>query len=613
MEFMIGCNYWASNAGTEMWRCYEPETVDDDLKRLAQYGVKHLRIFPNWRDFQPVIPLLGGRGTPRGYCLTGEREPENPWYLDETMLERFSDFLDRCDKYGLKVLVGLITGWMSGGLFIPVALYGKNVITDPMAQHFEQLFIRGFVERFRNRDAILAWDLGNECNCMGAVESRWEAANWTAMVANAIRAADPTRPIVSGMHGLTLEDGWTIQDQGLYTDLLTTHPYPFWCEFTSIDETLAPRTTMFPAAQTKLYAQIGKKPCLAEELGCMGPMVCGNEGSADYFRLLLFSLWSNGATGAMWWCANEQTELNTFPYTDQMGEQELGMFDANKQAKPVLQELKRFSGWLDGLDFTLPPARENAVCVLTQGQSQWGAAYMTYLLGRQAGLNPGFAYANEPLPDSALYLMPSVNGILVMPKRRYTQLKQRVQDGADLYISLDNTIFAEFEQLAGLKVCDSYVHYETGTCLLDGEEIPFGRTRNIRFQPTTAQVLAYDHKQQPFLTVNPYGKGRVFCVNAPLETDLLEKHDALSGNTHRIYQKLFGTYLAQIPLKTGNEAVILTWHPDGDGAYAVLLNHHGEDQPVRLQAEGYEIEKVYYGSLETVKAYDACVLRLKKL
>ena len=33
MEFMIGCNYGASNAGTERWRCYEPETVDVHLAR----------------------------------------------------------------------------------------------------------------------------------------------------------------------------------------------------------------------------------------------------------------------------------------------------------------------------------------------------------------------------------------------------------------------------------------------------------------------------------------------------------------------------------------------------------------------------------------------------
>lgn len=59
-EFMAGCNYWASNAGTEMWRNRGEETVDEDFRKLSQYDVKCLRVFPNWRNFQPIVPLMGG-------------------------------------------------------------------------------------------------------------------------------------------------------------------------------------------------------------------------------------------------------------------------------------------------------------------------------------------------------------------------------------------------------------------------------------------------------------------------------------------------------------------------------------------------------------------------
>ena len=31
MDFLIGCNYWASNAGTEMWRNFEPDIIDKEL------------------------------------------------------------------------------------------------------------------------------------------------------------------------------------------------------------------------------------------------------------------------------------------------------------------------------------------------------------------------------------------------------------------------------------------------------------------------------------------------------------------------------------------------------------------------------------------------------
>lgn len=51
---MIGCNYWASHAGIEMWKNCSAETIRGDLKALSQCGVEYLRVFPLWRDFQPV-------------------------------------------------------------------------------------------------------------------------------------------------------------------------------------------------------------------------------------------------------------------------------------------------------------------------------------------------------------------------------------------------------------------------------------------------------------------------------------------------------------------------------------------------------------------------------
>lgn len=201
---------------------------------------------------------MAGGGAVIDYTIRGQAAADNPYYLDSNMLDRFSSFLDVCEKYNVKIIVGLITGWMSGGLFVPAALYGESVISSLLAHYFEQLFIKGFVERFRDRDIILAWDLGNECNNNGDVKNRWEFASWVAMISNAIRASDPSRQIISGMHELSVAGTkWIISDQALFLDMLTTHPYPFWCQFTGIDETLSLRTTMHATAQTKLYSNIG--------------------------------------------------------------------------------------------------------------------------------------------------------------------------------------------------------------------------------------------------------------------------------------------------------------------------------------------------------------------
>ena len=613
MEFNLGCNYWASNAGAEMWSNFSEEAIKKDLKALSENGVKYIRVFPNWRDFQPVEPLITGSGALSRYTIKGQILPDNPYYLSTEMLDKFSLFLDICEKYGIKLIVGLITGWMSGGLFVPAPLYGENVIKSPLAQYFEQLFIKGFVERFKDRSCIYAWDLGNECNCMATTSSRWEVTSWIAMISNAIRASDPTRPVISGMHGLVVSGKWTLGDQGLFTDMLTTHPYPFWGEFTRIDETLALRTTMYPTVQSKFYANIGGKPCLAEEIGTMGPMVCSDENAASFMRLNLFSLWANGATGAMWWCAHEQTGLESFPYSDQMVERELGMLDANHTPKPVLKEIKKFSSWLDGLDFELPLAKDDAVCLLTRDQKHWGVGYMTYILARKAGINCSFAYIDDALPDSSLYIMPSICAYQVMTKGRYEQLKKKVYDGADLYISIENAILSDFENLSGLKVLDSYECNESGTIRIDGHEIAYSRPRTIIAQPTTAEVLVYDDKNRPFISVNKYGQGRVFFVNAPIESNLINKRNAFDGNTHLIYSSLFADHADNYPASVSDKELMVTYHPTDDGAFINVINHCGEDKKFTLKLkDGYKTDKVYYGSTDSVGAYDACVIKIIK-
>ena len=145
MEYIVGCNYWASNAGTEMWRNWDEKAIREDFEILSKHGVRFMRVFPMWRDFQPVIPVMGSGADVQEYRFEGDRFPENPYYLDSVMLERFSVFCDIAEEYDIKFVVGIVTGWMSGRLFIPQIIFGKNIFTDPTALLFEQRFVAGIV------------------------------------------------------------------------------------------------------------------------------------------------------------------------------------------------------------------------------------------------------------------------------------------------------------------------------------------------------------------------------------------------------------------------------------------------------------------------------------
>lgn len=614
MEFLIGCNYWASNAGTEMWRQFDAEAIRKDMKILSEHGVKCIRAFPIWRDFQPVMPVLKAGCQLAYYGMENDRECENEYYLQETMMNRFSAFLEICKEYGVQLIIGLITGWMSGRAFIPSALYGKNLLSDPTALYFEQLFIKGFVSRFRDCDAIYAWDLGNECNCFNFQSDRYEATSWTALISNAIRAVDPVRPVISGMHGLELEDHWTIQDQAMFTDMLTTHPYPYFFEEGRWDETLSYRTTMFATAQTKCYAEIGGKPCMAEEVNTIGPMICGNEKQADYIRLNLFSLWANGATGLLWWCNNDQELLNTYPYTENMLERELGLITSDGAPKPTLKEMKKFSRFLQENEISLSPAKTDAVCILTREQNQLAVAFMTHVLSRKAGFNCRFTYAEQPLPESRVYLMPSANGQVILSKKRYDALKQKVYEGATLYLSLDDAIFSGFEELSGLHVIDSCRYPKQSTLMLSDTEIAFSREFHLRMESVGAEVLSYDADSNPVISVNRYGKGKVYVVNFPLEKNLIGQHDAFCGSEDMIYRTIFRDCIDSYPIKVLNDDVVLTYHPEenGDG-YAVIINHSAEEKILQLQLDDtVEMKAVFYGDSKLIQPYDACILKVER-
>lgn len=614
-EFLIGCNYWASTAGTEMWKKWDPAAIREDLRVLSQHGVSCMRVFPNWRDFQPVSPVIDSHCHVREYRMENGAMPPNPEFLDLIMLERFSDFCDICDEFGVRLIVGLITGFMSGQTYIPTALYGKNLLTDPTALLFQQRFIRGFVSHFRERDTIYAWDLGNECNNLAPVASEEEATAWSVTIANAIRAADPTRPVISGMHGLapTQDQGrWTISGQAEACDVLTTHPYPYFVPYAGHDPIASMRTALHATCETKFYGDIGNRPCLVEELGTLGPMICSDETAADFMRVNLWSNKIHGATGVLWWCANEQSHLTHTPYTYCMNELELGMRYADGSPKPVLLETGKFVEQLRSLSFELPPCEEDAVCISTYDQKQWGVAFMATCLAKQAGMTLRYMAPDQPLPSSNVYMLPSVEGTSVLPRENYVALQQKVRDGATLYISNHTAFLADFEPLTGLRVLDSGAGGD-GSVTLGKDRIPFRREREFRLAPTTAKVIATDDRGNPAVAVHSLGKGRVIFVNFPLESMLLCENEFTAGNYYQLYRTVFADVLAGKAVTTTNPFIGLTQHPDRDGSIvcaAVNYSDAPQNTEFILQNNAQWVETLY-GNSDTIAPFDVCFFRVR--
>ena len=98
--FRVGCNYWASHAGMMMWRNWDAAQVERDFAALAANGIRALRVFPLWPDFQPLTRQYGYGNGARGVAFRVGPLP-NPAGVDEEMMHRFRFLCDAASRQGL--------------------------------------------------------------------------------------------------------------------------------------------------------------------------------------------------------------------------------------------------------------------------------------------------------------------------------------------------------------------------------------------------------------------------------------------------------------------------------------------------------------------------------
>ncbi len=581
MEFMLGCNYWDSVHGTDMWRYFDSDVIEKDVKALSENGVKYMRVFPNWRDFQPIYKLYSHGWVERDYCDSNEQPLQNCNGIDAKQIENFKVFAHICDKYSIKLCVSIVTGWMSGRFFFPPALEGKNPITDPEFLMWTARFIKGFVESVKDCENIVMWDLGNECNCMGLAKNHYEAYTWTAFVRNAIRAADNTRPISSGMHSLhsNEKESWLIKDQGEITDFLCTHPYTSKTINNDIEPMNRLRTTLLPTIQCEFYSDLSGKPVILQEQGAFAQSLANAEMNADFARVNIFSSFIHGFKGYFWWCGTSHLNLKNSPYIWSMIERDLGMLDTERNPKPVGLALKQAGERISELPFEELPEREiDAVCLLTRAQNHWQNGSATAVLAKQAGFEVEFSYSDYILPKSNIYLVPCIFGWEVMHQNIYDALMKNVYNGATVYISFDGGQLCRFEEFMGLRSLGTVKSGRPHTAKFSFGDIEYSCNSEILLESIGAEVLAVNEENNIVFSKYKYGKGTVYFLNMPLEKTLATKYEAYNETDYyKIYSLLAEPYINSKPIKCNNPSLGMTLHKINENKYIVCIVNYSDE------------------------------------
>ena len=363
--FNLGINYWPRRKAMFWWRDFDPAEVDDDFALIASLGLKTVRLFLLWDDFQ-----------------------KSPDTVEEGCVAHLGAVCDLAAKHDLVLDVTFFTGHMSGPNWAPGWLLGgksparrngarkqvvsggqvtrlgyRNPYHDPAALAAEKLLIQTIVGRYHDHPAIWLWNLGNEPDLFDWPHSAAAGRDWVSAMTGLIHSLDASHRVTIGLHvGSLLEDNHLRIDQ-VYgqTDLAVMHAYSMYMAPLS-RRPLDPDVVPFTCALT---ASLAGKPVLMEEFGgCTAPpgqrsqtwrwrayghprsqFMASEEDYAEYLRATLPRLVEVGAQGALVWCfADYAEELWHRPPCDQSRhERFFGLVRPDGSLKPHAQVLKEFA------------------------------------------------------------------------------------------------------------------------------------------------------------------------------------------------------------------------------------------------------------------------------
>ena len=570
---VLGANYWASHAATEMWRKWDAKVVDEDLRVLAESGMRLLRVFPNWADFQPIHAcyLSAGRWNEVYETRMFDSEealPDTPCGragVDERMVERFEEFCDIAERRGIRLIVPLLTGQMTFRNYIPPALANRDPYADPYALMWEGRYLECMVSRLKGKKAIVAWESGNEACILGDSKGAAMSEAWLRYVHQTIRLADPSRPVI-GINGLSVsnETKWPSEMNGRLSDYVTTHPYGFWGKVYN-DDFNSVRSLTFAAAETCALEQIAGKPAFVEEHGSRRQEQTSQRGVADYMRAMLWNLWAVDAKAMLWWCAYDQAGMTIAPYNWRQPCVELGLFRRDRAPYPAVDVVRKFAAFQEKLPFAaLPRAKADAVVLSTDSD----VIHSSYILARQAGIMPRFASPEAKLPDAECYFLPDAQGRAYLTIERWKELKAKVRDGATLYISWNDTFLDSMEEVAGVEV--AFREKRGGLDVCDfGDfkvEVPYSVKR--RFNALTAKTLAKNQNGEGVFFGNAYGKGMVYLFAHNFERTFYDGTGRYESDGFRIWAKV--RPVSRI-VETNDRNVFVSEHPFGGGRVGVIL------------------------------------------
>jgi endo-1,4-beta-mannosidase len=577
-----------------MWRSYDPVVIREELSVLARHGLTMTRSFFYWPDFMP-----------------------GPYEIDETMIARFADFLDRHADRGMTTIPTFIVGHMSGENWDPAWRAGRDLYSDVWMVGRQAWFAGQMVRRYASHPAVAGWLVSNEMPLYGGATTSHEiVATWAQLIKDAVRAAGGHQPfsLGDGAWGIEVtgnDNGFRLSEIAELADFLGPHVYPVG------DDPV--RQRYVAALQCELAGTFGK-PVIMEEFGVSSDFA-SDEHASRYYRHVLHNTLLAGATGWIAWNNTDFALTGQDPYRHHAFELNFGLTDCRGIPKGTLREMREFAATIKAIDAGRcdPADTDTALIVSSYLDNQYPfsspeshvavskALHQGYIAARLADLPPKLTRESAGIDSGAmLYLAPSVKQILA--PTAYA-LEELAEQGACVYVSYSpgdvawhrgpsygrmNDLFGVRHQLdVGLadRIDDDIVEItftrDFGG-LTRGTALAFraGGSEHSRAYlpvvPITAEVIATDSHGRPALLRRQVGRGSLILCTYPLEYMAAVTPRVNPDATVTLYNALATHAGVRRPLSVDDPRIACDVLVRDDGArFAVLASHADEQLTVK--------------------------------
>lgn len=597
----LGANFWSRTGGPLMWRNYDPAVVRDELRVLAEHGLRQTRSFFYWPDFHP--------------------EPDR---IDTAKVELFRDFLDAHREQGMSSIPTFIVGHMSGENWDPAWRGGieRDLYADVWLVARQAWFIERMVAALHEHPAVAAWLISNEMPIYGRRRGQPSAptrdvTSWATLMVQAVRAGGGTQPVSLGDGAWGIEvtgedNGFSVRQTGELVDFVGPHVYRM--ETDQIRQHLA-------AAFLCELSSVAGKPVILEEFGLSTDFV-SRPNQGHYYRQQLHNSLLAGATGWVAWNNTDYDNLSgQDPYRHHPFEMHFGITTNTGEPKAPLLELAEFAETLAAVDFvhTERADAEAALVVTSYLERDYPVstavdrsfAFRTlrqgYVAAREASLPVALTREEDGLAgDAKLYLLPCVRQLLAPT---WHQLGELAAGGATVYLSfcsgeqdfhrafwhprLDEMFGVEHELAYGLvsPIADDEVEFhftDDFGSVKAGEVLRFatGGNENSRaflpVQPRDAKVVAVDGHGRPALLRHATGTGETILCTYPLEYLASARAAVNPEPTYRVYDALAEVAGVRRELVVDDPRVFTDTLVHADGRrFGWFVSQHAEEVTVR--------------------------------